>query len=404
MNFFLKLIFIFIFFLNISLITAQSLIPQRLIFIKKETTSDGINLYIEKEIEKVFETLDSELLIRYTKESEYNDFKYLLQNLTEDNMKKFYFNTNIRGAISFSLEEGIVYLELYNFNESKIIKEKFSFEKDKIIEQINSFNDFVIKNIKEKFPLINKKTLEKEKFSIIKIVREIPDFSLDLKFNIGYGGKYIVEEKKGESISKETNDNNMFNGILNGVSVQAKIKLFYIGGELKFLPYFIPNDNRFWFDLLFSFETGLYLIQEILLIKIGIISGILKNINWNNEEKITPKINPYIEIGALPTKYIYPFFGFGFGLLFYNIPGVDYFFYKSLNDTAILWNLFLKFGFTFYFKNNFFMGIETENFFILNLNDSSISVDNNKYNINISFMRSTAKIIFGYRFEKKGKK
>lgn len=397
--YFYKIGFIFIFFLNIYSLISQTLIPQRIIFIKKKEIINNesdyeIILYIENEINKVLEILDSELLIRYSKENEYQNFKNLLNPLTKNNMKKFYFNTNIRGAISFIIENSdndsdnkIIYLDIYFLNKGTFIRNKFNFTKNNIIEEISLLNDFVKNNIKENFPFINQEVVNKEKFNIIKILREVPNFSLNLKFNVGYMAKnckIIFRDNDSKSIRE------MLNGILINFDIYGKIKLFHIGGKVIFVPY-IPTNNIFFFDLLFSFETGLYLIQEFFLLKSGIQAGVLNNLDFNNDKKFVGEVFGYIEIGCLPTKYVYLFFLTGVGINIYNIQLNNYFFL----------GFDLGFGFSFYFKNNFFITLESHFILFIENEVPYYEYENNiEYNIGIENLRSFSTIGFGYRFEK----
>lgn len=397
--------------LNANLIFAQTKIPQRIIFL--DTTTDKnyeITKYIEKEIKKILEILDSELYIRYLKPEEYTNFIDLLYNINSYNMKKFYFNTNARGGISFFIkennEEYIIEFLIYNFNFGSINKKEFSINKSRIIEEIEGFNTFVRNEIINNFPNIEAQKIEKEKFVILKLVREMPDFAFTLKGDIGYSSKFIDYKIKLKN-SDDNTQKEYHNGFNIGIGIEGKLKLFHIGTGINFFPYIVVNNNEFFFDLTGYFDMGLYLIQEILLIKVGSYGGILSGYDFKNENtrKIIPTLVFYLEFGAYPTKYIYPFFVISAGLNFYNMSLNDDLF-SILINTNLYGILILKFGFNFYFKNNFFIGMNSS--IMLTIINQNTEFDFTLNNKNYAYQSNTSKneiiFSFGYRLERGEKK
>ena len=317
-----KIIFVLFFLISLFPLFSQNKIPQRVIFFLQDATDDkniDIKRYIENEIKKILEVLDSELIIRYTKEEEYKQYLNLLTPLTIDNMKKFYFNTNVRGIVSFSTKEEnnkfLVQIECYNLNTGDVIKKDVTIEREKIIENINEFDNFIRELIIKNFPQIERKSIKEERFALLKLVREMPEFFLNVKGDIGYSSKYIQYRVFSSNSSSEDRQHNEYhNGFNIGFGVEGKIKLFYIGAGVNFLPYIVTNSDSFWFDITAYLETGFFLIQEILLVKSGSIAGVISTYDYltENRIKIIPTIIGYIEIGAYPTKYIYPFFNISY--------------------------------------------------------------------------------------------
>jgi hypothetical protein len=252
-------------------------VPQRVILLKA-SEPDKYQRYIELEMLKTLEELDSALQVRYMKEAEYQVFNRYLYDQTSDDgsladtlsLKEFYLKTGTRGVIyatvtrtEYSIQ---VLITLYQVFSEKIDIKELQYSESTFFKGTADFGLIFKDAVEQSFPLIEVGKVARDRVRILKVVRDAPDFRLDLAGKAGYLGRYY-------NFGEDETDNNvqeLLNGPLFGFQMNVKVKSLSIDTGLDFVPYVTGNksynDINFsplWFSLYSHLFMGGYFIGDL---------------------------------------------------------------------------------------------------------------------------------------------
>ncbi|MBN2546229.1 MAG: hypothetical protein JXB50_10560 [Spirochaetes bacterium] len=268
-----KKIFILILYLNYFILLypqtkkEKILVPQRVIFIKNQIKNRYIK-YINEEIFRNCEILDSEKSIRFIKD--FNTDSININEIKKEEAQKIYLNSNIRGIIYTTINETgnniEINLNFFKTFNNEINTEKIDMAKNDFFIKSNELSNKIIFSIKNNFLPVSPYVIKKEKTESYKILRDAPERQLILGGTTGFNGLPIQTAYSfiyNDYDSEHNSTLDFHKGIYLGFNLKSKIKSFYIGGKANFT--FFIDERAFLFDSLIPiWDLGAYFVGDLL--------------------------------------------------------------------------------------------------------------------------------------------
>jgi hypothetical protein len=310
-------------------LNAGEMVPQRVTVISGKSDSILSEL-VESELESICEALDSELVIRLVKQEEYSRFQELLNDSTSD-QRKFYSRTGIRGIIATGISENNdkvnVSLIVTNLYSGEIEVNELQLPVTDFISSLPGLRESMDRVVRGAFPLVDNSLRVREQISLVRIIRNAPDFSLSFSGRSGYNGRqtnYLI----GSSVDIQQD---FLHGVIPfAFSIDAKIKRLHLGVAFGFSLFItdpvLTSENNYlfnsgvpWLSVSGTVEAGLYLAGDMFRISAGIT---LESITGQNPLNLSAvpvlRMVPIATFEVFPGRWIKFIISGGPGLLFYN--------------------------------------------------------------------------------------